>query len=134
MRKNVANPRFGLETVRLISKNLYSAFINGKDIDARSSMSMAALLAGITISVAGICAGHAAAYAFAVKYALSHGLSCAISLPYIMKYNAAACLPKIVKISNVMGEKISSLTLEEVAEKASSSIVNVMKRMGLPHS
>jgi len=133
VKSNPLTDALALEAIRLISTNLYSAFVDGKDIDARSLMSMAALLAGITISVAGTCAGHAAAYAFAVKYKLSHGLSCAISLPYIIKYNAVACLPKIINVAHAMDEKISNPTLEEATEKVVCSIINMMKKLKVPY-
>jgi len=130
---NQFSDALALRAVSLISTSLHSAFADGKDLAARSNMSMAALLAGIAISIAGTCAGHAAAYSFAVKYGFSHGLSCAISLPYIIKYNAVSCFPKVEAIAAALGEKLSGLGPEEVASKAAASITDLMKKLRVPY-
>lgn len=130
---NQFSDALALRAVSSISTSLHSAFADGKDLAARSNMSMAALLAGIAISIAGTCAGHAAAYSFAVKYGFSHGLSCAISLPYIIKYNAVSCFPKIGAIAAALGEKLSGLGPEEVASKAAASITDLMKKLEVPY-
>jgi alcohol dehydrogenase class IV len=122
-----------LEAIRLISTNLPVAFANGENLEARSTMSLGALIAGITISSAGTCAGHAAAYAFAVKYRVSHGLSCAIALPYIMEYNAMACPSKLASVAEAMGEKVSDLTLHDVASRAAVSVMRLIKETGIPY-
>ena len=130
---NQFSDALALRAVSSISTSLHSAFADGKDLAARSNMSMAALLAGIAISIAGTCAGHAAAYSFAVKYGFSHGLSCAISLPYIIKYNAVSCFPKIEAIAAALGEKLSGLGPEEVASKTAASITDLMKKLEVPY-
>jgi len=120
------------KAIRLISTYLPIAYADGENIEARSCMSLAALMAGITISHAGTCAGHAAAYAFAVKYKLPHGLSCAIALPYIMEYNAPVQLSKHVSIAEAMNVKVSTLSPREAAAKAVRSIVNLMSEVNIP--
>jgi len=133
IKSNPLTDALALEATRLILTNLYTAFTNGKNIEARSNMSMAALLAGITISMSGTCAGHAAAYAFAAKYNIPHGLSCAVSLPYIIKYNASACPSKIIKISRVIDKDATALTLEEATRKVIQRIVDLMEKLGVPY-
>ena len=72
-----ANPitdLLALQAIELITKSLRRAFAEGNDIEARSAMSMAATMAGISIANAGTCSGHAAAYGYAAKYKIPHGI------------------------------------------------------------
>mgnify|MGYP000282912729 CR=1 FL=1 len=133
IKSNPLTDALALEATRLILANLYTAFTNGKNIEARSNMSMAALLAGITISMSGTCAGHAAAYAFAAKYKIPHGLSCAVSLPYIIKYNASVCPSKIIELSHVIDKDATALTLEEATKKVIERIVDLMEKLCIPY-
>ena len=132
IKSNPLTDALAIKATELIFNNIYSAFINGKNIKARSNMSLAALMAGITISLSGTCAGHAAAYAFAAKYKISHGLSCAISLPYIIKYNAIACPSKIIKIAQLI-DRDAGYTLEEAVRKVIERIMDLMKKLNIPY-
>ena len=133
IRSNPLTDAIAYKAIQLISTYLPVAYADGENIEARSYMSLAALMAGIAICHAGTCAGHAAAYAFAVKYKIPHGLSCAIALPYIMEYNAPVQLSKHVSIAEAMNERVSNLNAREAASKAVRSIVKLMNELDIPY-
>ena len=133
IRSNPLTDAIAYKAIQLISTYLPVAYADGENIEARSYMSLAALMAGIAICHAGTCAGHAAAYAFAVKYKIPHGLSCAIALPYIMEYNAPVQLSKHVSIAEAMNERVSNLNAREAASKAVRSIVKLMNELDVPY-
>ena len=102
---NPMTESLALEAVKLIFSNLRTAYDNGDDLGARRNMALASVMAAMAFGNAGVCAGHALAYAFAVKYRVPHGVSCAISLPYVMEYNATASIPALQAIANTIGSR-----------------------------
>ncbi|MEM4005162.1 MAG: iron-containing alcohol dehydrogenase, partial [Desulfurococcaceae archaeon] len=122
------------EAIRLIWRFLRIAYKDGQNLKARSGLSLAATLAGIAFSNAGLCAGHAIAYTFASDYKLPHGLSCGIALPYVMAYNLPACVEKFVAVAEIMGKDIEGKDPKVVAHEAIMEIINLMKSVELPTS
>ena len=131
-----ANPltdSFALEAMRKISNNLEEAFSHGDNLNARMEMSLAAMLAGIAFGNAGVIAGHAIAHAFGARYKVPHGVSAALTLPYIMEYNASAPAvgARMKEIATALvGEKIESA--EEAASKAIARVRSMIERLELP--
>lgn len=118
-----------LEAVRLIFNNISQAYKEGDDISTRRGMYLASMNVGIAIEISGVCGSHAAAYAFAVKNKPPHGVSCAIALPYVMEYNAPACLSKLADIAGAVGVRKSSQSLEEAAFKAVKAVRDLTERV-----
>ncbi len=131
-----ANPltdSFALEAMRKISNNLEEAFSHGDNLNTRMEMSLAAMLAGIAFGNAGVIAGHAIAHAFGARYKVPHGVSAALTLPYIMEYNANAPTvgARMKEIATALvGEKIESA--EEAASKAIARVRSMIERLELP--
>jgi len=131
-----ANPltdSFALEAMRKISNNLEEAFSHGDNLNARMEMSLAAMLAGIAFGNAGVIAGHAIAHAFGARYKVPHGVSAALTLPYIMEYNASAPAvgARMKEIATALvGEKIESA--EEAASEAIARVRSMIERLELP--
>jgi len=131
-----ANPltdSFALEAMRKISNNLEEAFSHGDNLNARMEMSLAAMLAGIAFGNAGVIAGHAIAHAFGARYKVPHGVSAALTLPYIMEYNANAPAvgARMKEIATALvGEKIEST--EEAASEAIARVRSMIERLELP--
>lgn len=123
-----------LEAIKLIGKSLKVAYANGKNLEARYNLSLAAMMAGIAFSNAGLCGGHAFAYTFASDYNLHHGASCALVLPYIMAFNLPACTEKFIAIARAMGEGVDESASMSSAHKAVTLILNLIKDVELPTS
>jgi len=131
-----ANPltdSFALEAMRKISNNLEEAFSHGDNLNARMEMSLAAMLAGIAFGNAGVIAGHAIAHAFGARYKVPHGVSAALTLPYIMEYNASAPAvgARMKEIATALvGERIEAA--EEAASEAIARVRSMIERLELP--
>lgn len=120
-----------LASVELISQNLAKAYQDGSDINARTAMSLAAVMAGLVLN-AGMVVGHSIAYTIATRYNLSHGVSCAIPLPYVMAYNLSACIDKLRKIATAFGRNVEGLTAEIAAEKSVEAVKQLVQEVGVP--
>ena len=131
---NPLTDAIALEAVKLIGKYLRLAYVNGQNLEARYNLSLAALMGGIVISNAGLCAGHGIAYTYATEYDLPHGASCALSLPYIMAFNLPACVDKLIAVAKAMGEPIRGLSPDDAAYRAVVAVKKLIEDVGLPTS
>ncbi|TRO57552.1 iron-containing alcohol dehydrogenase [Candidatus Bathyarchaeota archaeon] len=124
--------QLAIKAVRLIFQSLPKAYNNGNDRTARNEMSLASMLAGMSLAISGVCAGHAAAYTFTVT--VPHGVGCALTLPYVMELNAASCLLKLVAISKAAQEYETGESNEKNAYNAVQAVRNLMKKVDIPLS
>jgi len=131
---NAFTDPLALKAISMISANLRRAYSNGGDLDARKSMSEAALLAGLAFSNASNCAGHAAASAFAAKYGVAHGVACGIALPYVMKFNALAIPERLADVAIAMGVEGEGLSTRELAQLAIAEVIDLLTDLDLPTS
>ena len=115
-----------LHAIGLIGKSLVKAVNDGKNLEARKNMAMAALLSGLCLSNSGLGAVHALSHPLGVYYKIPHGLSCTVLLPYVMEYNLPVVTKKMVKIAESLGENISSLSEIEAAQRAAEKIKEIL--------
>lgn len=121
-----------LRAVELISRSLPVAFVNGKDIEARSDMMLGQLLAGMSFSNASTCSVHGLARPLGAYFHVPHGLSNAMFIAEGMEYTLPACPQKYAKIAQAMGENISGLTVNEAAEKSVAFVRRLCKTLKVP--
>lgn len=76
-----------LSAVGLIFDNLRVAYSDGKNLEAREKMALAATYAGFAFTRANVGYVHAIAHQFGGKYHTPHGLANAIMLPLVLKYS-----------------------------------------------
>lgn len=76
-----------LHGIRMISENIRESCANGKNLEARGNMLIAANIAGLAFSQAWVGIVHAIAHALGGYCNVPHGLANAIILPYGMEYN-----------------------------------------------
>jgi alcohol dehydrogenase class IV len=128
-----------LEGIRLIAQNLEKAFTDGSDRLARESMSLGAVMGGISLQ-ARMVYGHSIGNTIATKFNLPHGVSCGLSLPYIISNYAVACAPRLKKLAEAYGVDPSGEPAAlgiAIAEKARSIAASVkipttLKEVGVP--
>jgi len=120
-----------LYAIGLIGKSLVKAVKDGKNLEARKDMAMAALLSGLCLSNSGLGAVHALSHPLGVFYKIPHGLSCAVLLPYVMEYNLPVVTKRLAKITECLGENISSLSETEAAHRAVEKIKEMLSQAGI---
>jgi len=125
------------QALSLIANNLRAAYINGENIEARSSMSMAASIGfmGSTASpgqTGGI--NHALGEVFGPLYNLPHGLACGLSAIYDLLFNLMGCPEKLIKIANIFGEPTDKLPLYQAAMKGVEAVRKLAEDVNIPTS
>ena len=115
-----------LEGMNLIKKWLLIAFKDGKNLEARSNMMVAATM-GSTAFQKGLGAIHSLSHPVNSVYNIHHGLSNAIFMPYVLTFNKKEIEKKIVKLSEYL----------ELKEKSFNSflewVLNLRKDLNIPH-
>jgi alcohol dehydrogenase class IV len=120
-----------LHAIGLIGKSLVKAVKEGKNLEARKDMAMAALLSGLCLSNSGLGTAHALSHPLGVYYKIPHGLSCAVLLPYVMEYNLPVVTKKLAKIAQSLEEDISLLSETEAAHRAVEKIKEILSAAGI---
>jgi len=126
--------------VELVFRSLYPSYVNGSDLEAKSSMQIASCMAGIAFNSAGLGITHSIAHAFGAIFHMPHGLANAIVLPYVIKFNGQdekvqhqfARLLSGSGISNVSGNSTGTLFNKVVALSESLNIPTSLKVFGVP--
>ena len=94
---------YAVEAVRLVLENLDTAFRDGQNIEARTNMSYAALLAGMAFAQPKTAGCHACSYPLAMDYHLPHGEACAFTLQSFVRVNADARLEDLCRKAGLSG-------------------------------
>ena len=102
------------EAVRLILENLERAYHHGDDLAARTAMSFASLLGGLSFALPKTAACHACSYPLSEDYHLPHGEACAFTLDSFVRVNADERLEALCRRIGLAGtgelcERISAL-------------------------
>lgn len=121
-----------LESIRLIANNLRRAVSRGEDLQARTNMLLASLLAGMAFRHTRLGIAHALAMPLGSwDIRLPHGLANALVLPYVMEFNLPGNLEGYAEIAIAMGES-SGDTLRETALKSVKAVKELIRDIGLP--
>jgi alcohol dehydrogenase class IV len=89
-RRNAMVDLYCLEGIRRIRKSLRRAYEDGGDIEARTDMSFASLLGGLSLANAGLGIVHGFAAPIGGMFHAPHGAVCAALLPHGMDVNIRA--------------------------------------------
>lgn len=119
------------EAVKLIFDNLYTAYADGDDIEARTNMQRASYLAGIAFTRAYVGYVHAIAHTLGGFYGVPHGLANAVILPYVLEYYGDSVYKPLAELSDVVG--IGEGTDEQKAKQFIEAIKQLNKYMHIPN-
>jgi phosphonate metabolism-associated iron-containing alcohol dehydrogenase len=80
---NPVSDHFALAAARGVIQHIEVAFANPQDLQARSGLSQAALLAGLAFSNTKTALAHSLSYPMTLTRGVPHGLACSFTLPMI---------------------------------------------------
>ena len=93
--------RMALDTIRLVTNNIYKVDKDPKDIKAREELMLAATLGGLAFTNASICLVHAMSRPLGSNFKIPHGLSNAMLLPTITEFSILSAQNKYAECSRV---------------------------------
>ena len=122
-----------LRAIKMVSSSLRASVASRTNMEAKTSMAMASLLAGIAMSNAILGAVHAMAHPLGGLLNMPHGEANAILLPHVMRFNLIACKERFAEIAEAMGEQTEELSTREAAEKAIEAVERLCSDIGAKH-
>lgn len=122
------------EAIQLIQTALPEVVANGHNIEARTKMVEAEMLAGMAFNNANLGYVHAMAHQLGGQYDAPHGVCCALLLTTVEEYNLIACPERFAELAKVMGFDTTGLTLYEAAQKSIDGMREMCRLVGIPSS
>ncbi|WP_366248480.1 iron-containing alcohol dehydrogenase [Terribacillus aidingensis] len=129
---NSISDMFALESIRLITANIVTAYQNGADLDAREKMLIGSMYGGMALTAAGTAAVHAMAYPLGGKYKIAHGVANSMLLPHVTQFNMDAMVDRLASVAEPMGIDTNSLSSEEAAQAVVDKIKELTTVLEIP--
>lgn len=123
---------FAEKAIRLIAQYLVRAVHDGSDLEAREGMSLAATLAGLAFSNAGVALVHAMEYPVGGATHCSHGEGNGLLLPFVMRFNLPARPKQFANVARWLGEDVGGLSDEQAGERAIAAVERLKAAVGIP--
>jgi alcohol dehydrogenase len=120
------------QAIESIGRSLEKAVQDPQDHEARNRMALAATLAGLAFSNAGVALVHALEYPIGGAVHCSHGAGNGLLLPYVMRFNLPRREQKMARIAALLGVDVSRLSPREAAERGIEAIEGLRERIGIP--
>ncbi len=118
------------DAVKLIYDNLYEAYTDGSNIEARQNMQKAAFYAGRAFTRGCVGYVHAIGHTLGGLYGTPHGLAMSVILPHVMRQFGSAAHERLARLAEVCG--MTGANDAEKAEKFISWIEEMKVKMNIP--
>lgn len=123
-----------IQAIKLIQTSLREAVANDHNVEARTKMVEAEMLAGMAFNNADLGYVHAMAHQLGGQYDAPHGVCCALLLPVVEKYNIIACPERFAELAEIMGENTEGLSTRDAADLAIKAMKQLAEDVGIPKS
>ena len=117
---------------RLIFQNLETAYVDGKNLDARHQMALASYRAGAAFTRAYVGYVHAIAHNVGGLYGVPHGLANAVILPHVLRFCRGEAEHKLASLARVAGLGEARDSDETLSYRLIEGIEKLNERMELP--
>ena len=130
--KNRLSDGHALAAMRALWTYLPRAVANGADLEARTEVMYAAMLAGLAFGSAGTAAAHAIQYPVGALTHTAHGLGVAALMPYVMAFNRPACTAEYADVARAMD--IVGNDREALADAAVRAVSDLFDTIRIPRT
>ncbi|MFD1123913.1 1-propanol dehydrogenase PduQ [Lentilactobacillus raoultii] len=123
--------------IDIITHNLVDCYRHGDDADKRKVVHEASCAAGIAFNNAGLGICHSIAHQLGANFHIPHGLACAMTLPYVIDYNAKNCQTAMHKYGCAIkkaGLASQGLSDRIAVQRLIAKIKQMMVQMDCPQS
>jgi alcohol dehydrogenase class IV len=117
----------GLE---LVIRYLERATRDGKDIEARGNMQVAAAMGAIAFQK-DLGATHSLAHPLSTAFGVHHGLANALCLPAVMRFNLDVATPHYARLARLFDATGRDATESEAAARSIGEVENMIDRLGI---
>ncbi len=121
-----------LEAIRLIGANLRRVYANGRDLEPRTQMLLASMMAAMAFTRTRLGNVHAMSHPVGAYFNVPHGVANALLLPYIMEWNLPGGLDTFPQVAATLGERVDDLSPRAAAVVAVDAIRQLCRDVGIP--
>ncbi|MDO5413871.1 MAG: iron-containing alcohol dehydrogenase [Bacillota bacterium] len=118
------------KAVKLIYDNLYTAYCDGSNLEARANMQKAAFYAGRAFTRGCVGYVHAIGHTLGGLYGTPHGLAMSVILPHVMKQFGESAHSKLARLADICG--IEGKNEAQKARKFIAWIEDLKAKMDIP--
>lgn len=129
---NPVSDAFALESMRLISASIVTAYEQPDNVDARGDMLLGSMYGGLALTAAGTAAVHALAYPLGGQFQVTHGVANAMLLPHVMAFNLDSCAPRLKRAACACGVAQQTDSDDVAAHKLIAQITQWTQRLNIP--
>jgi len=123
---------FALSAIKRIFKYLPIAFHDGKNVEAREQMSIAALEAGIAFNNASVTLVHGMSRPIGALFHVAHGLSNAMLLKQCFTYALDGAYDRFADLAKAINVASDSDSDQEASEKFLQAVVGICDELETP--
>ena len=120
------------DAVKLIHDNLYAAYTDGSNEEARQNMLYASYLAGASFTQSYVGYVHGLAHALGGKYGTPHGLANSVILPHFLHAYGKAIEKKLARLARVCGEADETMNDTWAANNFIKWVESMNEKMNIP--
>jgi len=124
--------RMALACVGLVYGHLRRAVRNGRNLEAREQMALAATYGGLAFTRANVGYVHAIAHQLGAKYHVPHGLANAMVLPHVLRFSAPAVTRRLATLAVRAGVGAATERPAALAKKFIESVDALNRDIGIP--
>jgi alcohol dehydrogenase len=120
-----------LQVIRMVAGNLARACADGKDLEARSQMLLAAHMAGIAMANTGLGIAHAIGHSLGGRWNIAHGVTLSMVLPDVLRFNLPVRTQRMADIAFAFGVGDTHADADRNAASAIDAIASLREQIGL---
>lgn len=120
------------KAVKIIFNDLYEAYENPTNVEARANMQEASYLAGFAFTRAFVGNVHAIAHTLGGFYQVPHGLANAVLLPYVLDFYGDTVYEPLAELADLVHLTEGSDSTKRKAEKFIAAIRQMNEKMAIP--
>ncbi len=120
-----------LQVIKMVSGNLPRAVDDGKDLDARSQLLLAAHMAGVAMANTGLGICHAIGHSLGGRWNIAHGVTLTMVLPDVLRFNLPVRAERTADIAFALGVGDTHVDTDRNAAAAIDAVAGLRERIGL---
>ncbi len=120
------------KAVKIIFNDLYEAYTNPTNVEARANMQEASYLAGFAFTRAFVGNVHAIAHTLGGFYQVPHGLANAVLLPYVLDFYGETVYESLAELADLVHLTEGAQSNKQKAEAFIAAIRQMNEQMAIP--
>jgi alcohol dehydrogenase class IV len=128
---NPVSDAYAKQSIEMLFNHLPTAFADGKNIEAREQVSVAAYYAGIAINTGFVGYVHAIAHQLGAWYGTPHGWANAVVLPEVLRFSKEKIEDRLAELADMLSLGLPSDSVSTKADKIIEAIVQLNVSFGI---